>query len=37
MRRSFRFKALVRRTLRRLQLEHILLNPPNYLFLVEKS
>lgn len=37
LRRSFRFKPLVRRTLRRLKLEHILINPPNYLFLVEKS
>ncbi len=35
--RSYRFKALVRRSLRRLGLEHVLLNPPNYLFLIEKS
>ena len=30
-------EALVRRAMRRLGLEHILLNPPNYLLLVEKS
>ncbi|HEV3459570.1 MAG TPA: class I SAM-dependent methyltransferase [Thermoanaerobaculia bacterium] len=37
LRRSFGFKALVRRSLRRLHLEHVLLNPPNYLFLIERS